>query len=282
MSRPSVAVVGLGLMGRPAALRLMDEGFDVRGWRRSPPEPDSTRPRRCTSLADAAAADVVLLFLPDSNAVDEVLERLDPHLLAGSIVLDMGSSKPWRSRAHADRLAGRGVGWVDAPVSGGPQGARDGSLAIMAGGSDPDYRRVLPLLHALGPAPVRVGGPGAGHIAKLANQTIVAVLIESVAEALALSERAGVDPRLVQRAVRGGSADCRPLQTHGSRMIERDYEPRAHVRTLLKDLSTARELAERLELELPCAERTIELLEALVDRGDGELDIAALHALRIG
>ena len=276
-----VAVLGLGIMGWAAAERLAGVGLSVLGWTRTPPD----RTPRATTLVDdigaTSVADVIVLFLSDSDATDAVLERVDPYLRAGLTIVDMGSSEPWRSVEHAKRLKARGVGWVDAPVSGGPEGAESGTLAIMVGGDKADIAAARPVLNALGGNVTRIGGPGAGHTAKLANQAMVGTILEAVAEGLALAERAGLDPALVSEAVRGGSADTRPLRAMGPRMIARDYTPRAHVTTMLKDLRMASELGARVGVELPCVERVIELAEELVERGDGQLDISAIHRLRL-
>lgn len=277
---PSVTVFGLGLMGRPMARVLAAAGFTVHGWNRTPPA-DSPDPRVAIAadLAGAAQAEVCLLMLADSTAVDELLTRLDPMLRPGQVVLDMGSSDPRRSVEHAARLAGRGIGWVDAPVSGGPEGARAGSLTIMAGGAVADVARVQPVLDALGGRVTRVGEAGAGHTAKVANQLIVGLVIEAVAEALALAERRGLDPRKLQQALAGGFADSRVLQLHGTRMIERAYVPGGKVTTQLKDLELARALAGECGLSLPHVESCIARYRALVAQGDGGLDHSALHKL---
>ncbi|MDR7481837.1 MAG: NAD(P)-dependent oxidoreductase [Armatimonadota bacterium] len=275
-----VTVLGLGLMGRPMARRLAQAGFDVRGWNRSPLAPDLVAGiRRCATLAEAADADVCLLMLADSAATDAVLERLDPHLRAGQLVLDMGSSDPTHSVAHAARLAARGIGWVDAPVSGGPEGARTGTLAIMVGGEAADVARVRPVLEALGGNVVHVGGPGSGHTTKVINQVIVALTIEAVAEALTLAERCGLDPRRVQEALRGGFADSKVLQIHGTRMIARDYTPGGRAALQLKDLRMAQALARQAGLVLPHLESAVARYEQVVARGDGNLDHSVVHRL---
>ncbi|HEU4798079.1 MAG TPA: NAD(P)-dependent oxidoreductase, partial [bacterium] len=221
-----VSVFGLGLMGRPIARTLAGKGFQVAGWNRSPLAADLIQGiPMAASLEAAAKSDICLLILADSEAVDAVLGQVQRYLHAGQIVLDMGTSDPARSTSHAARLAARGVGWVDAPVSGGPEGAAAGSLAIMAGGTKDHVERVKPILDALGGNVVHVGGPGAGHIAKIINQLIVGLAIEAVAEALVLAERSGLDPGLVQQALRGGFADSKVMQIHGTRMIKRDYTP---------------------------------------------------------
>lgn len=275
----SVSVLGLGLMGRPIARVLLASGFDVRGWNRSPLSADATQDiPLCRTLQEAASSDTCLLMLADSAAVDAVLAQLEPHLTPGRLVIDMGTSDPVRSQAHAERLAAKGVGWVDAPVSGGPEGAASGTLAIMAGGSEPDVARARPMLEKLGRV-VRVGGAGAGHIMKLINQVIVGLTTEAVAEALTLAEKAGLDPRRVQDALKGGYADSRILQVHGTRMITRSYVPGGKVATQLKDLKMALDLSTRVSARLPHLAHAVVLYQALVDRGEGNLDHSAVHKL---
>jgi 2-hydroxy-3-oxopropionate reductase len=276
----SIAVLGLGLMGRPMARRLVAAGFEVRGWNRSPLAPALVEDiPLCATVEDAAGAEVCLLMLADSDATDAVMSTLEPHLRPGHLVLDMGSSDPERSKTHAARLAARGVGWVDAPVSGGPEGAVSGRLAIMAGGSEDDCARARPLLDALGGNVVRVGGPGAGHTVKIINQLIVGLTIEAVAEALTLAEKSGIQPGLVQQALQGGFADSKILEVHGTRMVTRAYVPGGRAATQLKDLRMALALAARGGVRLPHLESTVALYEALIARGGGDLDHSALHSL---
>jgi 3-hydroxyisobutyrate dehydrogenase-like beta-hydroxyacid dehydrogenase len=276
----SICILGLGLMGRPLAQRLLAAGYAVSGWNRSPVSSDLLPALlRCADLQQAARAEVCVLMLSDTTAVEAVLAQLEPHLQDGQIVLDMGTSDPVRSRRHAERLARRGVGWVDAPVSGGPEGAAAGTLAIMVGGSEHDVARVEPVLATLGSNVVHVGGPGAGHTAKIINQLIVGLTIEAVAEALVLAEQSGLDPALVQAALAGGFADSKILQIHGTRMINRAYVPGAKVTTQRKDLRLAQALAARVGLSLPHLESTSARYEVLVACGEGELDHSALHRL---
>lgn len=268
-------------MGRPLARRLAAAGFAVTGWNRSPLPPElADGIALAAGLAEAAAAGTVVLMLSDSAATGEVLGRLEPHLAAGALVVDMGSSESADSRARAAALAARGVGWVDAPVSGGPGGAEAGTLAIMAGGLDADFERALPLLRAVGGSVAHVGGPGAGHALKVVNQLIVALSTETVAEALALAAALGFDAQLVQAAVRGGSADNPQLRVTGTRMGARDYAPRAKVRTLLKDLRMAGRLADELGLDLPQLRLCLSLYEGVVERGRGDDDVAVLYELQ--
>lgn len=191
-------------MGRPMARRLAAAGFDVCGWNRTPLDRSLTREIPLVgSLAEAADADVLVLMLADSRAVGDVLVELEPLLRSGQLVVDMGSSDPRDSVDRASRLTGRGIGWVDAPVSGGTAGAESGRLAIMAGGAEADVDRALPVLSTLGESVLRVGGAGAGHTAKVANQLIVGLAHEAVAEALVLAESAGVEPALLRSGEAG-------------------------------------------------------------------------------
>ena len=276
----SITVCGLGTMGRLMAGLLQAAGYQVHGWNRSPLPPElSDGVALCQTLEDAAQSDVCLLMLSNSDAVDAVLAQLEPHLHAGQLVLDMSSCEPARSQANAERLAARGIGWVDAPVSGGPEGAAAGTLAIMAGGTDADFARAEPILQVLGGSVVHVGGPGMGHTVKLINQVIVALTIEAVAEALTLAERAGVDPRLAQQALTGGFADSKILQIHGTRMINRTYVPGGSVALQLKDLRAALVLANDAATVLPHLASVAARYEQLVAQGDGQLDHSALHKL---
>lgn len=276
----AVCVFGLGLMGRPIARRLLAAGYQACGWNRSPlPEELTAGIPLCQDLAEAAQSKICLLTLADTAAVEAVVAQLEPYLTAGQVVMDMGTSNPAHSRTHAWHLAARGVGWVDAPVSGGPEGAAAGSLAIMVGGTMAEFIRVRPFLEVLGSNVVRVGGPGAGHTAKIINQLIVGLTIEAVAEALTLAEKSRLDPQLLQQALQGGFADSKILQIHGSRMINRAYVPGGKASTQLKDLRLGQELAQTAAIHLPHLESAITRYQELVAQGDGELDHSALHKL---
>ena len=276
----SISVLGLGMMGRPMARKLLEAGCDVRGWNRSALSPGLTAGiPLCQTLEEASRAAVCLMMLLDSTAVDAVLEQMEPYLEAGQVIMDMSSSDPTHSSVHAQRLAARGVDWIDAPVSGGPEGAAAGSLAIMAGGSASDFESVGPVLNILGGNVVHVGGPGMGHVVKIINQVIVGLTIEAVAEGLTLAEKSGVDPQLVQQALKGGFADSKILQLHGTRMIKRRYVPGGKAAIQLKDLRLAQALAETADARLPHVESLITFYERLVSQKDGQLDHSAIHKL---
>jgi 2-hydroxy-3-oxopropionate reductase len=277
----SISILGLGMMGRPMAHKLIEAGYEVCGWNRSVLPPNLTEGiPLCDNFAKAALSEVCLLMLLDSTAVNLVIQKLKPHLARGQIVLDMGSSDPAHSREIARSLATEGIGWVDAPVSGGPEGASRGTLAIMAGGTENDFTRVRPILDDLGGNVVHVGGPGQGHTVKVINQLIVGLTIETVAEALTLAEKSGVDPQMVQQALKGGFADSKILQLHGTRMIDRSYQPGAKATIQLKDLRLAQTLAAEAAADLPHLASTLDLYKKLIAQGDGELDHSAIHKLR--
>ena len=217
-------MLGLGLMGRPIARTLSAAGFDVRGWNRTQLTPEQvTGIELAQDLETAAQAEVVVIIVSDSAATGALLARATEHLRPDAVVVDMGSSDPGDSVQRATALAKLGVGWVDAPVSGGPPAAQTGSLAIMAGASQGDFERVASVLQAAGGTVTHVGGPGAGHAMKVVNQVIVGLCIETVAEAMALAAALGFDLKMVQRAVAGGSADNPQVRVQGSRMHRRGY-----------------------------------------------------------
>jgi 2-hydroxy-3-oxopropionate reductase len=277
---PSVCVVGLGLMGRPIARRLAGVGFAVSGWNRSPLATALVAGIPVAAdLAGVAQADVVALVLSDSPATGTVLSALEPHVRADTLVIDFGSSDPGDSRERAARLAARGAGWIDAPVSGGPGGAAKGSLAIMAGGSEQDFARALPLLSALGANIAHVGGPGCGHAMKVVNQVIVGLSIEAVSEALALASAMGFSVAEVQAALRGGSADNAQLRAVGNRIARREYAPGAKIRTVLKDLRMGGAAAAALGLELPALARAVEVSERVAGLGAADEDCAIVYEL---
>jgi 2-hydroxy-3-oxopropionate reductase len=281
-----VGFAGLGLMGRPMARNLFLAGAELSVWNRTRAVAESFLQAGMTLREDpaglAAGADILVLMLADTVVVEEVLfgpRGLAAGLAAGSLVIDMGTTAVAATRDFAARLAASGVGYVDAPVSGGEIGAIEGTLTIMAGGDKASLDRAMPLFRVLGRRITHVGATGAGQVAKAANQVIVGLNIAAVAEALALAERAGVDPAAVREALLGGFAASRVLEVHGQRMIERGFRPGARVTTQHKDMVQACELAQMLGLELPLTSLGRERYRELVDRGDGDLDHSALIRL---
>ena len=280
--RPAVAMLGIGIMGSRMAARLRDAGYALALWNRDPAKAAALAGPGVEVAADPAAAvagrEVVVMMLADGPACEEVLwaRGVADALAPGATVVDMASIPPPDARRHAERLAARGVAYLDAPVSGGARGAEEGTLTIMAGGDPAAFAAVAPVLAPLGRAS-RIGPSGAGQVAKSANQLIVGVTIGAVAEALLLSEAAGADPAAVREALMGGFADSRILREHGERMLEGRFAPGARVATQIKDLRTVAALAREAGVELPLAERVTELYEDLREHLGPDLDHAALY-----
>lgn len=251
-----IAVLGTGLMGAPMARNLLAKGHRVTAWNRTRAKAEGLIPDGA-QVADAPAqavaqAEIVITMLSDGRATgamvadSAVLAALAP----GALWIDMSSTKPSEARAQADMLAASGHDHLDAPVSGGTKGAEAGALAIMAGGSAEAFDKGAPVLCAMG-RPVHVGPVGAGQLAKLANQLIVANTIGAVAEAMLLLRDGGADPGAVRAALKGGFADSTILQQHGRRMTEGDFVPGGLSKFQLKDLENVMDEAQTLDLTLP-------------------------------
>lgn len=276
--------IGTGLMGTPMATNLLRAGFPVTVWNRTRAKVQPLLDQGATWAESPAALaggiDVLMTSLTDGPAVGDVLVRQGAAaaLRLGTLMIDLSSIAPATAREHARLLAATGVAHLDAPVSGGTRGAAAASLAIMVGGAAADVDRARPILAALG-RPTHVGPSGAGQIAKLANQVIVAVNINAVAEALALAARAGADPAAVRLAITGGFADSRVLQEHGARMLADDTKPGGTVRNQLKDLRTALALADESGVELPLLLAAQAQFQALADTLGDQLDHSAIYKL---
>jgi len=278
-----VGLIGPGLMGYPMARALRAAGADVSMYARRPAvrETLSTEGYACAASPAALAArvDLIIIIVTDTPAVEAVvagsgglLEALEPRHL----VIDMGTTAVDVTRDLAARVTATGAAYLDAPVSGGQKGAEDATLSIMVGGPDQAVARAQPLFGVLGKRITHVGGAGAGQVAKAANQVIVGLTIEAVAEALTLARRAGVDPRRVREALAGGFADSRVLEVHGQRMVDGDFTPGARATVQHKDLHQALTLAATLGVSLPATALARDLYDRLIARGDGHLDHAAL------
>jgi 2-hydroxy-3-oxopropionate reductase len=229
--------------------------------------------------AAAERANVIILMLPDTPDVEDVLFGKDgvaAGLTPGKLVIDMSSISPTSTKEFAGRIEALGCDYIDAPVSGGEIGAREGSLSIMVGGTLESFERARPLLEAMGKNITRVGGVGDGQTAKVANQIIVALNIAAVAEALTFAKRAGADPRAVRQALTGGFASSRILDVHGERMIERSFDPGFRIRLHRKDLSIAVSTARDLNLALPNTASTHQLMNSAIANGDGDKDHSAI------
>jgi len=278
-----VALIGIGLMGLPMAKRLCEAGLQPHIWNRTraKAEPLAALGARVHDTVAQAVrdADIVVTMLEDGQIVESVLfeQGLAQALRPGSLLIDMSSIQPAQARSHGQRLAALGVGYLDAPVSGGTLGAEAGNLAIMAGGSDADFARARAVLLHFG-RPTLVGPTGSGQLAKLANQMIVGVTIGVVAEALLLCTKGGADMAKVKEAVTGGFADSRILQVHGQRMIERDFAPRGRISVQLKDMRNAMATAQELGFDAPITGLLEALYASASENGLSGMDQAAFFA----
>jgi 3-hydroxyisobutyrate dehydrogenase-like beta-hydroxyacid dehydrogenase len=278
---PTVAVLGIGLMGFPIARRLLEAGLSANVWNRTRAKAErleafGARVFDSPTLA-VANADLVITLLEDGAAVDSVLfqQGAAEALRAGSLVVDMSSIQPRQATDHAARLAALNVAHVDAPVSGGTVGAEQGTLAIMAGGEAADVERARPVLELLGRL-THVGPHGSGQLAKLANQMIVGITIGAVAEALLLCEKGGADMGKVRQAISGGFAESRVLQLHGQRMVERDFTKRAGISVQLKDMRNALTTATAIGFDAPITVLFEKLFSQAAEHGLADLDHSAL------
>lgn len=275
-----IAFIGIGLMGLPMAKRLCEAGLQPHVWNRTRAKAEPLAALGAQvhdTLAEAVhQADVVVTMLEDGKVVESVLfaDGLAQALQSGSLLIDMSSIQPAQARSHGQRLAALGVGYLDAPVSGGTLGAEAGNLAIMAGGSPEDFERGRPVLTHFG-RPTLVGPTGSGQLAKLANQMIVGVTIGVVAEALLLCAKGGADMAKVKEAVTGGFADSRILQVHGQRMIERDFAPRGRISVQLKDMRNAMATAQELGFDAPITGLLEALYASASENGLSGMDQAA-------
>ncbi len=280
----NVGFIGLGIMGAPMALHLVEAGHALFLKTRSEvPVAFVGKATVCASAAEvAASSDVVILMLPDTPDVEVVLfgdEGVADGLKeggSGKLVVDMSSISPMATKAFAKRIADLGADYVDAPVSGGEVGAKAGSLTIMCGGTPEAFERVRPLLEKMGKNITLVGGVGDGQTTKVANQIIVALNIAAVGEALLFASKAGADPVKVRQALMGGFAASRILEVHGERMIKRTFAPGFRIRLHQKDLNLALQGAKELELSLPQTAGAAQLMQACAANGMEDLDHSAL------
>ena len=273
-------------MGRPMVLNLLRHGYPVSVWNRTASRyaelvaSGATAPG--TPQRVAAESDVVIAMLMEWPVLDDLLHgsgSVAGSLRPGSLFIDMGTDPPHAARELARTLAARGVDAIDAPVSGGERGAIDGTLSIMAGGSEQAFARALPIFEALGKTIVHVGPAGSGQIAKACNQLVVAVTIEAVAEALALAKAFGADPGKVREAMQGGFAASRILDEHGARMLARNWKPGGAMKVHLKDRANVYDAAAESGLDLPAARAVFERINSFVEAGGGTLDQSALYML---
>ena len=269
-------------MGLPMSKNLVKAGYNLTVFNRSKNKAEPLKEfgaKISNTLKDAVdGSDIVITMLTDDTAVDEVMNNDDftKSLKSGAIVIDMSSVKPTTATKHGNNLKLKNINYLDAPVSGGTIGAEEASLAIMVGGEKNIFDDTIDILKKMG-NPTLVGPIGSGQVSKLANQIIVGLTIGAVAEAVTLCEKAGADPNKMIKALSGGWADSKVLQTHGKRMINKDFTPKGRTSVHLKDMNNILECANNYNTHLPISNLVKEMYKSLVDKGHGETDHSSLY-----
>jgi 2-hydroxy-3-oxopropionate reductase len=277
-----VGFIGLGIMGRPMAANLIKGGHTLFVASRSgvPQELSGAGATACANAKEVAQkADFIITMVPDTPDVEKVLfgpSGVAEGLSAGKVVIDMSSISPIETKAFASRINALKCEYVDAPVSGGEVGAKNAALTIMVGASDATFEKVKPLFELMGKNITLVGGNGAGQTCKVANQIIVALNIEAVAEALLFASKAGADPAKVRQALMGGFASSRVLEVHGERMIKRTFDPGFRIELHQKDLNLALANARAMGVSLPNTATAQELFNACRAHGGAKWDHSAM------
>ena len=278
----NISFIGIGLMGFPMAKNLLKSGFNLRAYNRSQDKADRLKEfgaEISTSIKDVVTnSDVIITMLTDDAAVEKVMgsDEFISNIKEGATVIDMSSVNPVITKKYAEILKEKNINYLDAPVSGGTIGAEEASLAIMVGGDEETFKQCYDLLKILG-NPTLVGPVSSGQISKLANQIIVGVTIGAVAEAVTLCEKSGTNPNKMIEALSGGWADSKILQTHGKRMINKDFTPKGKTTTQLKDMTNIINAGKAVETHLPISSLIKEMYKDLVADGQGNTDHSSLY-----
>ncbi|HLF74173.1 MAG TPA: NAD(P)-binding domain-containing protein [Anaerolineales bacterium] len=278
-----VGYIGLGLMGKSIARNILKAGFPVIVHNRSRGAVDELVAEGATAADSprevASQVDVIFTNLPDTPDVEKVVlgrDGIGEGAHPGLIYIDNSTIKPASARRIAEQLAGKNVFALDAPVSGGDIGARDATLTIMVGGEASALEKAMPVLQAMGRTITHVGGPGAGQVAKAANQIMVAAQMVAMGELLVFSKKAGVDPRRVVDAIKGGAAQCWTLDVKPPRLFAGNRSPGFKAHMQLKDLKIILETAREYDLPVPGTSEHTKLFQQMIDLGMGELDNSAV------
>jgi len=278
----SIGFIGIGLMGLPMAKNILKAGYNLKVFNRtkSKAEPLKEYGAKITNTIQdlVKECDIVITMLTEDVSVDDVMNSSDflENLKSKATVIDMSSVKPSTATKHGNNLKIKNINYLDAPVSGGTNGAEEASLAIMVGGDQKVFDNAFDVLKTMG-NPTLVGPVGSGQVSKLANQIIVGLTIGAVAEAITLCEKAGADPNKMIKALSGGWADSKILQTHGKRMIEKDFTPKGRTYTHLKDMNNILDCANSYNTHLPISNLVKEMYKTLVENGHGETDHSSLY-----
>ena len=278
----NIGFIGIGLMGFPMTKNLLKSGYNLKAYNRSQDKADRLKEfgaEISTSIKDVVTnSDVVITMLTDDAAVEKVMgsDEFISNIKEGATVIDMSSVNPVITKKYAEILKEKNINYLDAPVSGGTIGAEEASLAIMVGGDEKTFKQCYDLLKILG-NPTLVGPVTSGQISKLANQIIVGVTIGAVAEAITLCEKSGTNPSKMIEALSGGWADSKILQTHGKRMIDKDFTPKGKTTTQLKDMTNIVNAGKAVETHLPISSLIKEMYKDLVADGHGNTDHSSLY-----
>ena len=278
----NIGFIGIGLMGFPMAKNLLKSGYNLKVYNRSQDKADRLKEfgaEISTSIKDVVTnSDVVIAMLTDDSAVEKVMgsDEFISNIKESATVIDMSSVNPVITKKYAEILKEKNINYLDAPVSGGTIGAEEASLAIMVGGDEKTFKECYDLLKILG-NPTLVGPVTSGQISKLANQIIVGVTIGAVAEAVTLCEKSGTNPSKMIEALSGGWADSKILQTHGQRMIDKDFSPKGKTTTQLKDMTNIINAGKAVETHLPISSLIKEMYKDLVTDGHGNTDHSSLY-----
>ena len=280
--KKKIGFIGIGLMGLPMAKNILKAGHNLKAFNRTQSKAETLKEfgaEITTSINEVVKeSDVVITMLTDDTAINDVMNSSNflENLKSGSTVIDMSSIKPTTATKHGKNLNSKNINYLDAPVSGGTIGAEEASLAIMAGGEQNVFDEVVDILKTIG-NPTLVGPLGSGQVSKLANKIIVGLTIGAVAEAVTLCEKAGANPNKMIKALSGGWADSKILQTHGKRMINKDFTPKGKTSVHLKDMNNILECANSFNTHLPISNLVKEMYKTLVENGHGETDHSSLY-----
>jgi len=277
-----IGFIGIGLMGLPMAKNLLKAGYELKAFNRTESKAEPLREfggKISKSIEEVVSDnDVIITMLTDDSSVDAVMNSQEflTNLKVDATVIDMSSVKPTTAISHGNNLKSKKINYLDSPVSGGTIGAEEASLAIMVGGEQKVFDDVSDVLKVMG-NPTLVGPLSSGQVSKLANQIIVGLTIGAVAEAVTLCEKAGANPNKMIKALSGGWADSKILQTHGKRMIEKDFTPKGRTSVHLKDMNNILECANSYNTYLPISNLVKEMYKSLVENGHGETDHSSLY-----
>ena len=278
-----IAFIGLGIMGKPMAKNLIKAGYELRVFDRRKETLDEMAAAGATicgsSVETVEGVDLVLTMLPNSPHVKSVMledDKLAEHMPKNATFIDMSSINPVASREIAEALAKYGIDMLDAPVSGGQPKAIDGTLAFMVGGKQEVFDKFKPVLEAMGSSVVLCGDVGAGNVTKLCNQTIVAVNIAALAEALQMGQMCGVEPEKIFDAIKGGLAGSTVMNAKAPMMMDQNFQPGFRIDLHIKDLTNVVDAAKAVDAPIPLTQTVLEMMKILHHDGDGSCDHSAL------